>query len=51
MHHVELNSVTSKLSEKKSFYTLEDIDLREIKNMQNYIKNRVKLWEKIEFKG
>ena len=29
MHHVELNSGTSKSSNKKSFCTFEDIDLRE----------------------
>ena len=34
---------------KKSFYTFEDIDLEN--PMQSYIKNRVKLWELIEFKG
>ena len=34
---------------KKSFYTFEDIDLESL--MQNYIKNRVKLWEQIQFKG
>ena len=34
---------------KKSFHTFEDIDLRE--SHANLHKNRVKLWEKIEFKG
>ena len=34
---------------KKSFYTFEDIDLES--PMQSYIRNRVKLWEQIEFKG
>ena len=29
MHHVELNSGTSKSSKLKSFYMFEDIDLRE----------------------
>ena len=31
---------------KESFYTFEDIDLRE-----SHAKLRVKLWEQIEFKG
>ena len=34
---------------KKSFYTFEDIDLRE--SHAKLHKNRVKLWEEIEFKG
>ena len=34
---------------KKSFYTFEDIDLRD--PMQSYIQIRVKLWEQIELKG
>ena len=34
---------------KKSFYTLKDIDLRE--SHAKLHKNRVKLWEEIEFKG
>ena len=29
MHHVELSSGTSKSISKKSFYTFEDIDVRE----------------------
>ena len=33
---------------KKSFYALEDIDLRESHAKLNK-KNRVKLWEQIEF--
>ena len=34
---------------KKSFCTFEDIDFEN--PMQSYTKNRVKLWEQIEFKG
>ena len=34
---------------KKSSCTFEDIDFES--PMQSYIKNRVKLWEQIEFKG
>ena len=34
---------------KKSFYTFEDTDLRE--SHAKLHKNRVKLWEQIEFKG
>ena len=34
---------------KKSFYTFEDIDLRE--SHAKLHKNRVKLWEQIELKG
>ena len=34
---------------KKSFYTFEDINLRE--SHAKLHKNRVKLWEQIEFKG
>ena len=34
---------------KKSFYTFNDIDHES--PMQSYIKNRLKLWELIEFKG
>ena len=34
---------------KKSFYTFEDIDLRE--SHAKLQKNQVKLWEQIEFKG
>ena len=34
---------------KKSFYMYEDIDLRE--SNAKLHKNRVKLWEQIEFKG
>ena len=49
MHHVELNSGTSKSSEKKSFHTFEDIELEG--PIQSYIKNRAKLSEQIEFKG
>ena len=49
MHHVKINSGTSKSSKEKSFFPFEDIDLRE--SMQSYIKNRVKLWKQIEFKG
>ena len=49
MHHVELNSGTSKSSKQKSFHTFEDIDLRE--SHAKLHKNRVKLWEQIEFKS
>ena len=35
---------------KNSFYTFEDIDLRE-SHAKVTLKNRVKLWEQIEFKG
>ena len=34
---------------EKSFHTFEDIDLRESHTKLH--KNRVKLWEQIEFKG
>ena len=34
---------------KKSFYTFEDIDLRE--SHAKLHKNQVKLWEQIQFKG
>ena len=34
---------------KKSFYTFEDINLRE--SYAKFLKDRVKLWELIEFKG
>ena len=34
---------------EKSFYTFEDIDLRE--SYAKLYKNRVKLWELIQFKG
>ena len=43
---MELNSCTSKSSK---FYTFEDTDLRE--SHVKLHKNRVKLWEQIEFKG
>ena len=50
MHHVELNSGTSKSGKLKILYTFEDIDNYE-SPMQSYIKDRVKPWEQIEFKG
>ena len=34
---------------KKSFYMFEDVGLREA--YEKFHKNRVKLWEQIEFKG
>ena len=48
MHHVELNSGTSK-SSKWSVFAFEDIDLRE--SCTKLHKNQVELWQKIEFKG
>ena len=53
MHDVELNSGTSK-SSKFSFYLLNFIRLKILtyeNPMESYIKNRVKLWDQIEFKG
>ena len=47
MHHVELDSSTSKSS--KSFYTFEDIDLRE--SNAKLHKTRVKLLQQIQSKG
>ena len=35
---------------EKSFYTFEDIHLRE-SHAKLHIKNRVTLWEQIEFRG
>ena len=46
MHHVELNSGTSK-SSKRSFYTFEDIELWEAHAKVH--KTRAKLWELIQF--
>ena len=49
MHHVELSSGIPNQVSKTSFYTFEDADLRE--SHAKLHKNRVKLWEQIEFKG
>ena len=51
MHHVDFNSVQVLPNQvsKKSFYTFEDIDLRE--SHAKLDKDRVKLWEEIAFKG